>query len=238
MHDEKLLERIRKLFAKAEDPAVVGTPEAEVFIDKAMALLAKYGIDETLARSAGSAEAGEIVSQQIVITGSYQVDQVHLVGAICTALHCRVVLNDSDGRRVCIVIGARRHTDRVMMLTGLLQGLMLSRAARTRSPNPGIVSTTAFRKSFMAGFSGEIARRLEEAESTAVDDSADAAGAELVLASDADRATAEMGRMFPRLGSTRRRKISTAGLESGQRAAADVDLGQKRMDNRQRALTA
>lgn len=49
MHDEKLIERIRKLFAKAEDAAVAGAPDAEVLLDKAMALLAKYGVGEALA---------------------------------------------------------------------------------------------------------------------------------------------------------------------------------------------
>ena len=43
---DKALDRIRKLFAKAE--SVAGTPEAEVLLERAYALLAKYGVDEAL----------------------------------------------------------------------------------------------------------------------------------------------------------------------------------------------
>ncbi|MBB1017047.1 DUF2786 domain-containing protein, partial [Dietzia sp. DQ11-71] len=40
------MDRVRKLFAKAE--SVAGTPEAEVLLERAYALLAKYGVDEAL----------------------------------------------------------------------------------------------------------------------------------------------------------------------------------------------
>ena len=70
---EKALDRVRKLFAKAE--SVVGTPEAEVLLERAYALLAKYGVDEALART-GPDTAAEVAVIDHVISGSYQPDQV------------------------------------------------------------------------------------------------------------------------------------------------------------------
>ena len=39
----RALDRVRKLFAKAE--SVAGTPEAEILLERGYALLGKYGVD-------------------------------------------------------------------------------------------------------------------------------------------------------------------------------------------------
>ncbi|MFL0579606.1 DUF2786 domain-containing protein [Dietzia sp. 179-F 9C3 NHS] len=236
MSNEKMLDRIRKLFAKAE--ATLGTPESDVFMQKAMDLMAKHGIDETLARSGGDLDASEIITKNITITGKYQVDQIVLVGHIASTLHCQVLRDRDAGGHYCVIVGARRHVDRVTMLAGFLQGLMLSRAARTRSPYPQRVSTKAHRKSFMAGFTLEVGERLAAAERTAMSDSGDSTGVEVVLASDADRAAAEFRRQFPNVRNSRPRRYVDTGIEEGRAAAADVDLGQTRVGGNRLELTA
>ncbi|MEV4705532.1 DUF2786 domain-containing protein [Actinoplanes sp. NPDC049316] len=51
---DRLLERVRKLLAKAESPAC--TPaEAEAFTAEAAELIAKYGVDQALLAGAGPA---------------------------------------------------------------------------------------------------------------------------------------------------------------------------------------
>ena len=154
---EKALDRVRKLFAKAE--SVAGTPEAEVLLERAYALLAKYGVDETLARAGTDPSASEVMLLAPVVSGKYQPDQVGLVASLCAAMHCRAVTSRrGDGARVVHIVGARRHVERVGMLAGALTGIMLAAAAGQR-PRPGISAVT-HRKSFMTGFAFEVGRRL------------------------------------------------------------------------------
>lgn len=231
----KMTERVGKLFAKAA--STTSEEEATALLERAFALSAKYGIDEALARSGGDIDASEIVTATIDITGRYQVDQVALVASIASALHCKVVSSQDGPCRKAMVVGARRHTDRVSMLAGHLIGIMLSRAAKARSPYPG-VSTVGFRKSFCTGFAFEVGSRLTAAENNAVDESVDTKGAALVLASDADRADAGLARLFPHAVRGHRRKVSTAGIDEGRTAASDLDLGQTKVGGNRRAISA
>lgn len=231
----KMTERVGKLFAKAASTA--SEEEATALLERAFALSAKYGIDEALARSGGDVDAAEITTVTIDITGRYQPDQISLIASIATALHCKVVSSQAGQIRKCMVVGARRHTDRVTMLAGFLTGIMLTRAAKARSPHPAI-STVAHRKSFCTGFAFEVGSRLAAAENSAVDESVDTKGAALVLASDADRAAAELARQFPTAVRGRRRKVSTSGIDEGRSAANDLDLGQTRFAGHRHALTS
>lgn len=232
----KMTERVGKLFSKAA--STPSEEEATALLERAFALSAKYGIDEALARSGGDIDAAEIITATIDITGRYQPDQVGLVAGVADALHCKTILHQ-EGRqaRQCIVVGARRHVDRVTMLAGFLCGIMLARAAKSRSPYPG-VPTVSYRKSFCVGFALEVQSRLAAAESNAVEDSVDTKGAALVLASDADRADAELARQFPMAVRGRQRKVNTSGIDEGRTAASDLDLGQTKVGGSRPALTA
>lgn len=232
----KMTERVGKLFAKAASTA--SEEEATALLERAFALSAKYGIDEALARSGGDVDAAEIVTVTIRITGRYQPDQVSLIAAVANALHCKVVTSQvGQTERKAMVVGARRHTDRVSMLVGFLTGIMLARAAKARSPHPAI-PTVSFRKSFCTGFAAEVGSRLAVAESNAVDDSVDTKGAALVLASDADRAAAELGRQFPTAVRGRPRKVSHSGINEGRNAASDLDLGQTKVGGNRLEISA
>lgn len=232
---DKALDRVRKLFAKAE--SVAGTPEAEVLLERAYALLAKYGVDEVLARSGSDTTAAEITVYDHVVSGRYQPDQVSLVASLAGAMHCRAVTSArGDGTRIVHVVGVRRHVERVGMLAGALTGVMLAAAAKQR-PEAGISAVT-HRKSFMTGFAFEVGRRLEAAERGAVAESADAAGAGLVLRSDSERADTELRRRFPSAVRGSRRRVGTSGIDEGRRVGGSVDLGQRRFGGGRRQIGA
>ena len=232
---EKALDRVRKLFAKAE--SVAGTPEAEVLLERAYALLAKYGVDEALARSGPDQSASEVLVHEYVLSGKYQPDQVGLIASLANAMHCKAVTSRrADGKRIVYVVGVRRHVDRVVMLAGALTGIMLAGAARQR-PAPGISAVT-HRKSFMTGFAFEVGRRLGAAEAGAVSASEDAVGAGLVLRSDSQRAESAMRRRFPHTVKGSRRRVGTSGLEEGRRVGGTVDLGQSRFAGGRRQIGA
>lgn len=234
-HSAKALDRVRKLFAKAE--SVAGTPEAEALLERAYALLAKYGVDEALARSGPDARPTEVTVLDHVVSGKYQPDQVGLVAALAAAMHCRAVTSTrGDGTKIIHIVGVRRHVERVGMLAGALTGVMLAAAAR-QQPAPGVSSVT-HRKSFMTGFAFEVGRRLAAAELGAVAESADATGAGLVLRSDAQRADSELRLRFPSAVRGARRRVGTSGIEEGRRVGGTVDLGQRRFHGGRRQIGA
>lgn len=233
--EDKALDRVRKLFAKAE--SVAGTPEAEVLLERAYALLAKYGVDEALARSGPDSAASEVTVHEYVLRGKYQPDQIGLIASLASAMYCKAVSSRrADGARIVYVVGVRRHVDRVVMLAGALIGIMLAGAARQR-PGPG-VSAVSHRKSFMTGFAFEVGRRLAAAEASAVTSSADAVGAGLVLCNDADRAESEMRRRFPHTVRGAKRRVGSSGLAAGRKMGGSVDLGQRRFDGARRQIGA
>ena len=227
MSTDKYTDRVRKLFAKAQ--STTSPHEAEALLARAYALLAKYGIDEAVAKSGAGTNSSEIGTWTFEATGKYPLDQILLVNQVAQVLHCSPI---KVGRTTLVVYGARRHLDRVEMLAGMLVGYMLATAGAAVNPNPGAVSTVTYRKSVMIGFTVTVGERLAAAEKSAVDDTGDTTGTEVVLASDARRAAQAMAGDHPfatNAGSTRR---SAAGFDAGVEAGSRVDLGGTRVGGR------
>lgn len=219
MTDEKITQRIRGLFAKAE--SVAGTPEADAFLGKAMDLLAKYGIDESVARAGAGDDSSEVGTWEFIPRGKYLLDQMLLVNGVAKALHCTSIR--IGGGNLLRVYGAKRHLDRVQMLAGMLVGQMLATAALAKSDDPR-VSTVTYRKSVMQGFTRAVAKRLRDAETTATAETSNATGTEVVLLDDAKRAARALRADFPSVSNSRVRR-SSAGAAAGAAAASGIDLG-------------
>lgn len=225
-----MIERIRKLFAKAE--STNSDHERDALLSKAYDLLAKHGIEEALARGASDSEAETVTVWEFRPKGSYRLDQMILIGAVAASLHCKTVRRGQD---VAYVYGVKRHLDRVEMLGGFLVAYMIGNLA-TLKPPYGVHATT-YRKSAMSAFASTVSQRLREAERKAMDESTDATGAELVLVNDDRKAEMEMRRAHPRVVNSSRR-VSDAGYGEGSAHGNRVDLGGSALSNRRRALTA
>lgn len=223
-------EKVRKLLNQAADRE--GTPEGEVFREKAFELIARYGLDPAKIGDP-SDEGSRVVVLQVELYGSYLRQQVGLLAALCTALHCEIVYTTWSGTGMGTVIGAARHVERVELLFTVLRPHMFAGASALRGGDSS--ATARLRRSFMVGFAAAIAQRLTREEHRVA---AAATGAGLVLVGDAERAREEMRRRFPRL----RKSSSTARLDGdafrhGAEAGRNTDLGQERMGSR-RAIGA
>ena len=99
---ERLLDRVRKLLAQAEDDAV--TPaEAQAFTAKAAELMAKYGIDRALL-AADQPETDQAANRVLDIANPWAREKAHLLCGLASALRCQAILLGSDrpGSRVHI----------------------------------------------------------------------------------------------------------------------------------------
>jgi uncharacterized protein DUF2786 len=234
----RLLERVRKLLAKAGDESVT-PPEAQALTAKAAELMAKYGIDRALL-AADQPETDRPADQIVTVENPWGRVKAHLLTGLASALRCQCVLLPArDGLRVHI-FGFASDLERADLLyTSLLVQMWHGLVA---APVPEWASSPrAWRRSWLLGFASSVVGRVRAAEEAAA---GQATGGEpaasrtaLVLADRSDVIRGHVGQAYPRLRRTRITYSGSgygAGWAQGQRA----DIGTARVARpRGRALS-
>jgi len=242
--EHPILAKVRKLLAKAEDPAAT-EHEAEVYTAKAAALVAAYGVDAALlARGApGSDPVGDLV---VGVEAPYAADKADLLATVATALRCRVVMRTrrtAGGKDISLhVFGHRSDLERAEIIWTSL--LLQSATGLLRTPVPPGEHAAAFRRSWLAGFRLAVGRRLEEAEDRARRDAdahdqraAGGGGASLVLADRSALVRGAVETAYPQARPARARTLSGSGEADGWAAGQRADLGARRMPRAPRPLS-
>ena len=214
---DPLLARVRKLLAKAEDPAC--TPaEAEAFTAKATELIAKYGVDQALL-AAADPSLDPVGDRVVPLDPPYALDKAGLLAAVAVPLRCRVVRKTSAGVRVHL-FGHAADLERVELLfTSLLVQAAHGLAA---TAVPSFDHPAAFRRSWLAGFTEAIRLRLTATEKAAV---ADAPGADLVLVDRTELVDRRRDETYPKLTRLGPRRLAGSGRRQGYAAGRTADLG-------------
>jgi hypothetical protein len=244
--DRTALAKIRKLLAKAEDPAATAE-EAQTYTAKAAELMAAYGIDRALL--AEQDPASDCVGDRVVVLDApYALDKAGLLSSVAFALRCRAVrrvrhVGPRATKQVSIhLFGFDSDLLRVEILFTSL--LMQAQSALVRVDAPPWESLAAYRRSWLAGFTAAVTRRLQEAEERAAreaqaardgsrHDSPGGAGADgsgqrsvaLVLVDRGSRVEAAMDAEYPHLRTASSRQLSGSGGRSGWQAGQRADLG-------------
>ncbi|MDU0478711.1 DUF2786 domain-containing protein [Staphylococcus chromogenes] len=226
---EKTKERIRKLLAQAADQE--GTPEGEVFYQKAFELMARYGLEQ----SDVPAEDyhGQATYADYSFDGVYTDLQARLLLTIANALHC-VGVQDVGYRSTRVhsatIFGLPGHLERVDMLYSILRLNMLAGAYDIA----GRVGLRRARRSFMLGFCMAVGHRLAEAEDrVAAEHQAHA----IALVDDREKANQALETYLTSQGVsvfTRKTKpsLDPEAYGAGVQAGARSDIGQNRVSNR------
>lgn len=243
MNDQDaLLARIRKLLAKAEDPAV--TPaEAEALNTKAAGLIAKYGVEAALlaADKPGTDEVGDKV---VILDPPYARDKADLLWAVALPLRCEGILRtrwDQDGRRVLSMhlfgFGADLERAELLFTSLLVQsahGLAAERVPRWERP-------AAYRRAWLAGFTAAVERRLAAAEDRARRQAEPGPGpgggpsVALVLADRSALVKRAAEGAYPKARPERARNLSGSGHLNGWNAGLRADLDGTRIGRPTRA---
>lgn len=235
---DALLDKVRKILAKAEDPAA--TPEeAETYTAKAAELIAAYGIDRALlaAASPGSDIVGDRV---VVLDAPYALDKANLLSGVAISLRCRAVqrtrYDDGVKQLSMHLFGYESDLGRAEVLYTSLLLQATSSLQRTFVP-PG-EHVAAYRRSWLAGFTTAVVRRLRESEERAAQaaqsthgDGASSGGRSVSLVL-ADRSLAVRNAVeseYPYLGKAQARTLSGSGGRSGYLAGQRADLGGTRV---------
>jgi hypothetical protein len=158
---DKLLDRVRKLLAKAEDESVTAA-EAQALTAKAAELMAKYGIDRALL-AARRPETDRPDSRIVEIYNPWARVQAHLLCGLAAALRCQcILLPAGEGQRVH-VFGYASDIERadvlytsvlIQMWHGLTAAEVPARADNVR----------AWRRSWLLGFAAAVIAKVRAAE--------------------------------------------------------------------------
>ncbi|HEY7224301.1 MAG TPA: DUF2786 domain-containing protein [Micromonosporaceae bacterium] len=234
---QAVLAKVRKLLAKAEDPGCTAA-EAAALNDKAAELIAKYGVDRALL-AAGSPDSDPVGDRVVAVDPPYALDKAGLLAAVAFALRCRTV------RRKVWAGGGYAYTYTMHMFgcasdlerTELLYTSLLVQASYglAAAPVPQWEPVATFRRSWLAGFTEAVGRRLREAERRATAQAqAPSTGPsmDLVLADRGDRVARRVAEVYPRLATSQPRRLMGSGVGDGYAAGQRADLGGSRLARR------
>jgi len=230
-----LLDRVRKLLAKAEDEGC-SPAEAEALTAKAAELMARYGIDRALL-GALRPETDRPTDRVFTLANPWGDVKRHLLAGLATALRCQCVQSRHETGARLHVFGYLSDLERAdILFTSLL--VQMARAL-ARQPVPGYGGEArAWRRSWMLGYSSAVVARVRAAEEAAVasasGDAEAAAGgqsAALVLADRSLTVRRQVAAAYPRLRQARV-TYSGSGYGDGYREGQRADIGEPRLRSR------
>ena len=235
--DNELLDRVRKLLAKAEDDGC--TPEeAEALTAKAAELMARYGIDRALL-GALRPETDKPADRKFGFEAPWADVKAHLLAALATALRCQCVQTQTEDGPRLHVFGYSSDLERAEILFTSLLVQMARALAKQVVPTYGN-SAKAWRRSWMLGYCAAVVARVRAAEEAAVAsatpevDATEAVGAQsaaLVLADRSLTVRRQLSAAYPRL-KKKRVTYSGSGYGEGYREGQRADIGGGKLRSR------
>ena len=230
--EQDLLDRVRKLLAKAEDEGCPAA-EAEALTAKAAELMARYGIDRALL-GALHPQTDKPGDRVFTLANPWGDIKRHLLAGLATALRCQCVQTRSaEGTRLH-VFGYSSDLERAdILFTSLL--VQMARALAQQAVPAAGGGARAWRRSWMLGYCAAVVARVRAAEEAAAASAppADDAGgsAELVLADRSLVVRRQVAAAYPRLRKSRLTYTGNgyrAGYQEGQKA----DIGGAKLRSR------
>jgi hypothetical protein len=228
--DDNLLDRVRKLLAKAEDEGC-SLAEAEALTAKAAELMARYGIDRALL-GALHPETDKPADRVFSLGNPWGDVKRHLLAGLALALRCQCVQTRSPAGTRLHVFGYASDLERADVLFTSLLVQMARALAKQAVPGYG-GAARAWRRSWMLGYCTAVVARVRAAEEAAVAAaSAPDAGprpasgpsAALVLADRSQVVQRQLSAAYPRLRKTRV-TYSGGGYGDGYREGQKADIG-------------
>lgn len=233
-----LLAKVKAILRMAEDPAATQA-ESEAFLQKATALMAKYGIEQAMLR--GDDPTPEQPADRVMdIAPPWVGECKRLLSFIAYAMRCHPIYpgGKADKHRVHLFgYASDLHSVEVLYASLRLQMLQGAERADARHRLPGELPR-AYKRSWMLGFIRAVALRIGEAERAARADTerdrAEAAGTDtavpgrsvaLVLADRTTAVQAKVAARYPKVGKVRRTRFTGSGYRQGHADGQQADIG-------------
>jgi len=231
--DQALLERVRKLFEKAN--ATTNSHEADAFSRKAAELVARHRIDPT--RLASADRGDRVVMHELPLgRGAYVRARLALLTTVGDHHDVRVVFRTTPVGMLAYLAGFASDVEVVELLYHSLHQQAASQMAGiSRGTGP---ATQRFRRSFLMGFANRIGDLLDSTDRAARRGRTPAAVESTAIALREraeqvdDYVTSAFGKVRSAAPAT---PAQASGWRAGVSAAERADVGRSRLDER-RAL--
>lgn len=225
--DERVLEKVRLLLAKAESTPYEA--EAETFTAGAQSLMARHSIDAAMlaARAPATGRSGPQTTR-IHVFAPYEQPKVALLAAIGQANRCRCVWHENLGCASVVGFAADLLAVEALFTSLLVQGTTAMQRHGSRVDGSGRSRTRAFRSTFLNAFAVRIGERLQsvsDAETTQAQTQAGKGDLLPVLAARQEQIEEVFAQQFPGAVASRRRFVADReGWHAGRAAADNADL--------------
>lgn len=226
---DPILRKIRGLLDKAE--ASTFEAESSALFAKAAELMGRHRITEAMLDAGRRpADRGRIIGRDVLLgSGPYVRARLDLLHTVADASGCRLVTSVGWDGRIGTVIGFETDVSAVDVLytSLMIQATVAMKGERV----PAGENTTAFRRSFLFGFSERVQERLREANRIATDEiQADTSDSVALVLVDRKKAVDEdLYRRYGKLGSLGASTVFRGtGMEAGRAAGGRADLAGSR----------
>ncbi|MDX3134032.1 DUF2786 domain-containing protein [Streptomyces europaeiscabiei] len=233
-----MLAKVRAILRLAENPAATQA-ESEAFLQKATAMMAKYGIEQAMLR--GDDPTPEQPADRVwEMVAPWMSECKRLLSSIAYAMRCHPVYpgGKANKHRVHLFgFDSDLHSVEVLYASLRLQMLQGAELADARHRPPGELPR-AYKRSWMLGFIRAVALRIGEAERAAREDTerdrTEAAATDtpvqgrsvaLVLADRTTAVEAKVASRYPKLGKVRRTRFTGSGYRQGHADGQQADIG-------------
>ena len=230
---DRLLDRVRKLLAKAEAEGVTAE-EAQALTAKAAELMAKYGIDRALL-AAARPETDKPDNRIVQIYNPWARVQAHLLCGLAAALRCQCILLPARAGQRVHVFGYASDIERTDVLYTSVLIQMWHGLAAAQLP-AWSDSPRAWRRSWLLGYAAAVTAKVKGAEQGAERAAAEAPGAgsskaALVLADRSLVIRQNVAHAYP-VTRTARVTYTGNGYGAGYSQGKRADIGTRRVGQR------
>lgn len=222
--DQRILDRVRALLAKAESTDF--PEEAEAFTAKAQELMARHRIDHALLIAA-TGEREQPTTRRVGIDNPYEAPKTLLLQVVAEANSCRAVWSKRFGFSSVVGFPADLESTELLFTSLLVQATRAMTQAKPSTDRYGRNTTRSFRQSFLTAYASRIGERLEAAAGGVDQELAESAQAAQflpVLAARDDAVRDVFDQQFPELTQQTTTINNRAGWASGRAAADQASL--------------
>ena len=225
--------KIRKLLNQANDRE--GTPEGKAFLDRAMELMAQYGVSQNDVKQDVPYTNMGVTTIDLSET-KYAKQQFYLIGCISKSLNCYTIGHKQYNKTPdkVAVYGREIDRERVVMLFSLASPAMLSSAVK--SVSSGSDQVRLRRLSHMMGYAEAIYSSLNKNESETRSNIGDTK--EIMLADYLNAKRFAEASFQGRLRSSPQSRVSSSDYADGYKSGSQFDAGDRSRLSDKRAIDA
>lgn len=232
--DNKLLDRIQALLAKAESTTYES--ERDAYLTKAQELMTRHMVTEAMLAAAGKRAPEDIVVKEYFAEIKHTTlikARRELLAGIADINRCRVVAFGANGRDKYQVIGYASDMEFVEHLYTSLLLQMQTAMSHDETTAVPYGTIRAWRVSYAHGYVRRVLGRLRASQAATMADVATTPGTDIVLRDRSAVVNARVGELFPHLRAGRSQSTAarsdSGGYWAGDQAGQRADLGQGRV---------